>query len=391
MFEPYGGGHRGQYLKYLIDYWARIGWPTKLQLAVFDDQLEVEPEFAEAVQKPGTDDLEIISLYRYLDPTFAGGGLVKNNLAQGRCLAKIITAVRPDRCLLMYLDHLLIPLGMGLRFDYPVKVAGIYFRPTIGYPVTSARSVVTSFRKRQLMKFAARNRHLSSVLSLDPYAVRWLRSLGDVAAHALPDPVEFFQTRVSKADMLKDLGIASHKRVLLSFGSQTKRKGVHKILEAIDFLSEETLSKIAFLFVGPIDINYAGHLIPEIEKRRERAEIVVVDKFVADREIGDYFGASDIALLPYQDHVGSSNVLIRAAGAGLPVIASDWGLVGKWTRDYKLGYAIDSSNPNEIAKVIQSAIHSIDIKLFDRNTAIEFASHHTVAAWGDLIAATILS
>jgi hypothetical protein len=60
-------------------------------------------------------------------------------------------------------------------------------------------------------------------------------------------------------------------------------------------------------------------------------------------------------MVPYQRHVGSSGVLIRAAQAGRPVIASDYGLVGAWTRKNQLGAAVNCEISAELVHCIVAA------------------------------------
>ena len=65
---------------------------------------------------------------------------------------------------------------------------------------------------------------------------------------------------------------------------------------------------------------------------------------------------SDVVLAPYQRFVGSSGVLMWAARAGRPVLAQEFGLVGRLTRDHRLGAVADSSDPAHLAREIERMI-----------------------------------
>ena len=94
--------------------------------------------------------------------------------------------------------------------------------------------------------------------------------------------------------------------------------------------------------------------------RTNEVQIVWHNSFIPDEIIQDYFRCSDLVLVTYQHHVGSSHVLIRAASEGVPVIGSNYGLVGKYIVRHRLGSAIDTAK----AEVIAEAIGRLDRKRY---------------------------
>ena len=86
---------------------------------------------------------------------------------------------------------------------------------------------------------------------------------------------------------------------------------------------------------------------------------------------------SDVVLAPYQRFVGSSGVLLWAARAERPVLAQEFGLVGKLTREHKLGVSVDSCDPTTLAREIARMVECGPETLFDRVSAAQFVSAHT--------------
>ena len=67
-------------------------------------------------------------------------------------------------------------------------------------------------------------------------------------------------------------------------------------------------------------------------------DAMVINRFILQEEVEWCFAASDAVLLPYRKHFGSSGVLVQAAMAGKPVIASDEGLTADRVRRFNMGW-----------------------------------------------------
>jgi len=81
----------------------------------------------------------------------------------------------------------------------------------------------------------------------------------------------------------------------------------------------------------------------------------VINRYVSDSEESLCFCASDVVLLPYIKHFGSSGVLSLSAAAGKMVIASDEGLVGQKVRKHNLGWLFPSGNVEGLKKCMDNA------------------------------------
>ena len=82
-------------------------------------------------------------------------------------------------------------------------------------------------------------------------------------------------------------------------------------------------------------------------------------------------------LAPYQRFVGSSGVLLWAARAGRPVLAQAFGLVGRLTREHRLGLVANSSDPAKLAAEIERMVDGGPQTFIDLSSAADFASSRT--------------
>jgi glycosyltransferase involved in cell wall biosynthesis len=101
----------------------------------------------------------------------------------------------------------------------------------------------------------------------------------------------------------------------------------------------------------------------------------VIDRYVSDQEEELSFAATDVVLLPYLQHFGSSGVLSRAAAAGKMVIASDEGLIARRIRAHELGLLFSSGNHHELAARMREArvLSEADLEKY-KNSGLRYAA-----------------
>ncbi|MFQ5568041.1 MAG: glycosyltransferase family 4 protein [Rhodothermales bacterium] len=386
LFDLFAGGHHGQYMRYLVEYWGTHRLPGRLSIvappAFFDLHADVQhaaASFADA----GT---ACIPTDESITLESAGAlSLLRNDRTHGRLARKYITRLRPDHCVFMYFDQIQLSLASDLTFPFPVQLSGIYFRPSFHYPQATStppglKERLKNLRKRMLLPAALRNRHFTHLFCLDPYVVPHVASLRSrVEAVALPDGVAPLPPPASRSEMRARWGVEANRKVALFFGSIEARKGIHQTLEALCLLPPEAHEKLCLVMVGSIPETEKEPVRTGIRHVREKtnAQVVVEHRFVEEEEIQGILEASDLVLLPYQRHVGSSGVLIRAALASVPVLGSDYGLVGEQLRSRSLGLAIDTTVPSAVATGIERWLADPDRFPFDAEAARRFATENT--------------
>ena len=136
------------------------------------------------------------------------------------------------------------------------------------------------------------------------------------------------------------LEIPRDRKVLLFYGTGARRKGLHLAVEAMRQLPP---ASPAFLLCAGQQ-NPSGKTAAGLAQlvRQNRARLL--DRYVSVDEEKMCFAASDAVLLPYLNHFGGSGVLSRAMSAARPVITSDEQLLGRLTREHRLGLVFPSGN-----------------------------------------------
>jgi glycosyltransferase involved in cell wall biosynthesis len=398
LFELSVGGHYPGYIQHLVRYWRERSLIGHLDVVVSPEFLE---RHSDVVAEAGEDaSIRFIAIApseaALLSPRSTGRSRLIRAFQEWKLLRQYATFLNVDHCLIPYFDTRQFPLALGATL--PCSFSGIYFRPTFHYPTfehhqASRHDWVQRSRDKFLMKRVLANPQLQTLFCLDPFVLEhWDQFHSNVQSVYLPDPVQIYDQPLEATDKLKvSLGIEPHRKVFLLFGALDGRKGIHQLLNAIALLSPEDCQQLCLLLVGPIDPQEKSQLDSQIEalRRSRPVQIVGSHQFVIDRDIQPYFHLSDVVLAPYQRHVGMSAILVRAAAAQKPVLASSYGLMGEITRRYQLGVAVDSTAPHAIADGIGSLLQNPLAQVGDRQKMQTFATQNSAQRFANVIFETI--
>ncbi len=289
-----------------------------------------------------------------------------------------------DMGFFLCLDLLSLPLAFGLR-THGKPLAGILFRPSVHYAGfgdyrPGLGEWLRDVRKDLLYRMMLSNPAVATILSLDPF---FPSHAADHYRHgtkvqALPDPAHPAARgtdAAASAEMLPTDRVS-----FLLFGYLTERKGPLMVLDALRLLPRRIASRVAVLFAGRID----PAIRDAIEARREALAreqpdlwLRIEDRRLGHVELDSLVARSTVILAPYQRFVGSSGVLLWAARAGRPVLAQSFGLVGRLTREHRLGLVADSSDPAKLAAEIERMVDDGPQTFIDLSSAAQFASSRT--------------
>ena len=112
-------------------------------------------------------------------------------------------------------------------------------------------------------------------------------------------------------------------RVLLYFGIIRQYKGLMTLIEAFPAICKKFGSNIRLLIAGEFYDDPAPYM-QAISAGGYEDKITVIDNFIPNEEVGIYFSAADVVVLPYKS-ASQSGVIQTAYGFGKPVITSDTG------------------------------------------------------------------
>lgn len=343
IFEPRTEGHHLTWLRYVAEDLTHGGF--KLTLAV-----DLRPKAKSLVHEQLVDILPQRSIVSAFDQEggYRGGSKVKSiadcfeesgahevfmdnfDEIASRCLRLAAVGVMPPKVL------------RG-------RLHGVYFRPRF---LANAAWPMGNLIKAWGFHRLCGNSWFKNIYLLDENLLKVARRrYSGPDYYFLPDPWHG-NYHYDKDLARQELGIADEKRVFLNYGIGTRRKGLHLIVRAL--LASSPNSNFMLLCAGKIAKD--SELIDGLAELEKRGIAKVINRYVSDREEELCFSASDVVLLPYVKHFGSSGVLSRAAAAGKMVIASDEGLIAKRVSDHGLGWLFASGNAGELRKALDRAM-----------------------------------
>lgn len=142
------------------------------------------------------------------------------------------------------------------------------------------------------------------------------------------------------------------KNTLLFFGRITAYKGVEVLLEAYREVLKRYPARL--LLVGN------GSLRPYRSLMRDLPGLEVVNRWVSEEEIPNFFRQASIVIIPYTSATQSG--LPAIAGCfGLPVIATRVGGLPEQIQDGETGLLIEPDNPEALAAAIGRLIKNPDL------------------------------
>lgn len=386
LFDLYSTGHHPRYLDHLVRGWRAEDLAGRLEVAVPEAFARAHPALAEEWEHGGggvsVTWLEGIPERRPGSPL----GLVAHDLrVHGPQLRLAVERLRPSHCLHLYVDHAQLSLATRLRFGRPLVLAGLYFRPAVGDAAAPGLGPrVRRLRKEAVLRLAARNPHLETLFCLDPSAVAALdRLLPRVRVVAVPDPVE--QPEGSHPG--RGSGRPEGGRLLVTlFGVLDERKGAHRLLDAAAALPPQASDRLSFVLAGPVPAAERERLLAGLARARTAgASVSLDDRYLSEAEAFALLREADAAAVLYQRHLGSSNVLVHAAAAGVPVLACREGVVGAHVRRHSLGQTVDATSTEAVVAALVRIAKQGALSGFDPRQARAFAGANTPAAFAGTI------
>jgi glycosyltransferase involved in cell wall biosynthesis len=156
----------------------------------------------------------------------------------------------------------------------------------------------------------------------------------------------FHSAALSKEEAKKRLEIDGN--IILFFGFVRPYKGLKYLLEAMPRIVSEIEARL--LIVGEF-WNGEGEYRQEIERLGIAANVQIVNRYVPNEEVGVYFSAADIVVLPYISATGSG-IVQAAFGCNRPVVSTDVGCLPEVIENGKTGYIVKPRDAQGIANAV---------------------------------------
>lgn len=253
-----------------------------------------------------------------------------------------------------------VPVG-GIWFLPPLTAEGwqIPELPAARHPAwmfwknrkADRKNLRTATRARAIpkgMAWLAANGRLSRLAFLDPrQADAFTAQVTGTPSLLLPD---FWTARpqVGKAEARRALGLPADRFMFLHIGISDTRKGLTDACEAMLKLDAEHQTRALLVRAGGVK-DEAAALCAKLEAK---GLLALENRFVAEERMALYYAAADAVLLPYRHHAGSSGILSHAAAAGKPVIAAQYGLIGRLVEQNRLGLCHAHLDVDDLARAM---------------------------------------
>lgn len=390
VLEPDAEGHSQEWLQHLLDFVAAEAPDTAICLVAPSALCNA---LARTVPVDARDRIQLTALSPGELRWCTHRRLSISAFARWWTMRRLLQRNGADEGIFLSLDLLSLPLALGLGARGK-PLAGILFRPSVHYPGLgryrpSYAERLRDLRKDILYRLMLRNRALRTVLSLDPFfpmhaVARYAH--GDKVL-ALPDPAHSAIRSADHVSSVPDF-VPPGRIGFLLFGHLTERKGPLVLLDALRLLPGHVAARAAVLFAGRIDPSIREQIdarCRNLAQAHSDLWIRIEDRRLDRAELDDLVGRSHVVLAPYQRFVGSSGVLLWAARAGRPVLAQDFGLIGRLTRDHHLGAVTDSSDPIRLSLTIRCMIERGPDTFIDPLAAEQFVESRTPSRFASMV------
>lgn len=159
---------------------------------------------------------------------------------------------------------------------------------------------------------------------------------------------DHFGEKQDKTLSRKALGLPENKKILLFFGFIRRYKGLHILIESLQYLPSDFHVVIAGEIYG--DFAEYQQLIND-KGLQDRISLFV--RYIGDNETPAFFSAADACVLPYISATQSGIVAI-AHHFSLPVIATDVGSLKASLMNGRAGMIVPEAQPEVLAKYIHT-------------------------------------
>ncbi|MFM0737800.1 glycosyltransferase [Paraburkholderia xenovorans] len=356
IVEPNLTGHRWRYAEWTMQACAEAGYPCILATESANEDHRL-PRQIVAANRP---DMQIA----FVDPEERPRGLLRDPNEYWRFhryfkrVHRMVRRVQPIRLAVVpYADYFFYSLPfLGSPFGKTPWI-GITMRSTFHHHKVGIKAPdrpVVNAVKALLFKRAIRTAGLRTLLTIDPTLPEWAArhaSKGSATVAYVADP--FPDERAEDPALARErLGLDPTQRYLLVYGAITERKGIYELVHALSRMEHAPTLIVA----GEQDAGTRHFMRNHV--RSVQPAPLIIDSFISNEIERDLFSACDAVWLGYKGHYGMSGVLVQAYRFGKPVIATEDGLIGWFSRRCELGPILSDLSSASIGRAITETMTS---------------------------------
>ena len=215
-----------------------------------------------------------------------------------------------------------------------------------------------------LFKKILKIKYLSNIFIVDPLCNRFLikfkvsNSDKVIFINDLGSSNEIKKLNYTKNKCRKIFNIDEKDYVILVYGYIRKNKSISELFNVIN--NVESKKKIKILIVGKRDEKTNTFIKNSLNTNKILAsKIINIDKFSNDLDEKIAFKACDLVWTGYtKDFYGSSGVYFLASVNYRPVICSNHGSIGWYSKKYKIGHSLDLTDKKKLFNVLNKIINN---------------------------------
>jgi glycosyltransferase involved in cell wall biosynthesis len=340
----YEAGFQGHVLTYL-----RLLLPAIAELA---DEVVVALHQNAPASEEFREQLASLNCNVIIEPSIHAD--IRDSAAVADSLLQTIHRSQAQRVYVPRADGVAQILGMrrmlgGKTLPRDVAVEGLMFRGSFAYHQNGLLSRIKASLSYKTVKSGTWARlHYIDPLAYE--AIQKTHTAFSSRCHLLPDPVESSPAR-DKMEARKFLGIPEQGRYIGFAGGADHRKGVDLLLSA--FRTADLRQDDRLLIAGRMSEDIRSLVSTEYQALLHSDRLVVLDRYLNDKELLGGISAMDVVCTPYPRHIGSASFVIRAAAAERPVLAANFGWMGHIVQTFSLGRTCNVENQREFSSQIK--------------------------------------
>ena len=280
---------------------------------------------------------------------------------------------------------LVASLGTRIRrLPFAYSPGGIHLPPPL--TLESPGRIWEQIYRRSVGRTILRSADI--ILTLTETGKRLIQSLGIPGSKIRVIPrgihLEFFRELPPSDAFRSSLDLGSDDRLILSVGSPGVHKGTHTLISAFGKIAGSRPT-VKLALVGP-DTRVAQSMVDRLLPPEVRDRVLIVGP-LRDRALGAAYAAADVFVLASFSE-GFGVVVLEAAAAGLPVIATRTGVAAELVRDGANGmfvrYGDDVGLAVALDTILSSDAFRRDARRLRGSVMERYGFEREIAAYSDV-------